>query len=118
MLISEEACKVVAKEKASMGDVIRQFATNLSSVTHILTLALLNDKHRIFSDYEHRKYSEEYYTVYDTLMWGDYQIRDWALLLGEILDLIGTDFFFESINVIKTVREMTLGRKTTKAEQG
>lgn len=49
-------------------------------------------------------------------MWGEYDIKDWALLLGEILNLISTDFF-ESINVIQTVREMTLARKMKKTEQ-
>ena len=50
-------------------------------------------------------------------MSGKYDIKDWALLLGEILNLISTDFFFESINVIQTVREMTLARKMKKTEQ-
>ena len=97
-LIAEQACQIVKG-------------------VHVITLALLNDKERIFSDYEKRELSEEYRQVYDLLMWGEYDMKDWALLLGEILNLISTDFFFESINVIQTVREMTLTRKTKKAER-
>jgi len=115
-LISEEACKVVKGEKLSMGDVLKEIATNMSSVVNILTLALLNEKNRIFDDYEKRIYSQEYKAVRDMLLWGDYSARDWAILLSEILQLIDVNFFFESTNVIKTVREMTLTRRTTKAE--
>lgn len=116
-LIAEQACQVVKGEKLSMGDVIKEFAVNLPAVVHVITLALLNDKERIFSDYEKKELSEEYHQVYDLLMWGEYDMKDWALLLGEILNLISTDFFFESTNVIQTVREMTLTRKMTKAER-
>lgn len=116
-LIAEQACKIVKGEKLSMGDVIKEFAVNLPAVVHVLTLALLNDKERIFSDYDKRELSDEYRQVYDLLMWGEYDMKDWALLLGEILNLISTDFFFESTNVIQTVREMTLTRKMTKAER-
>lgn len=116
-LIAEQACQIVKGEKLSMGDVIKEFAVNLPAVANVITLALLNDKGRIFSDYEKRELSEEYHQVYDMLMWGEYDMKDWALLLGEILNLISTDFFFESTNVIQTVREMTLTRKTKKTEQ-
>lgn len=116
-LIAEQACQVVKGEKLSMGDVIKEFAVNLPAVVHVITLALLNEKERIFSDYEKRELSEEYRQVYDLLMWGEYDMKDWALLLGEILNLISMDFFFESTNVIQTVREMTLTRKMTKAER-
>ena len=105
-LIAEQACRV-----------IKEFAVNLPAVAHVITLALLNDKERIFSDYNKRELSEEYHQIYDLLMWGEYDMKDWALLLGEILNLISTDFFFESTNVIQTVREMTLTRKTKKTEQ-
>lgn len=64
-----------------------------------------------------KELSNDYHKVFDLLMWRDYDIKDWALLLGEILNLISTDFFFESTNVIQTVREMTLTRKTKKTEQ-
>lgn len=102
-LIAEEACKMVNKENLSMGDVIKEFASNLPSVARVITLALLNDKERI--------YSSEYQSVYDQLLWGDYDIKDWAGLLVEILNLLSVDFFFASTNVIATVRQRTLTRK-------
>lgn len=108
-LIAEEACKIVERENMTMGDVIKQFAVNLPSVCRVLALALLNDKSRI--------YSEEYNQAYETLMWGEYDMKDWAVLLSEILNLVDVDFFFASTNVVKTLRRNTLDRKTTTEEQ-
>lgn len=108
-LIAEEACKIVDMENMAMGDVLKQFAVNLPSVCRTLTLALLNDKQRI--------YSEEYKEVYELLMWGEYEMKDWAVLLAEILNLVDVDFFFASTNVVKTLRRNTLDRKMTMEEQ-
>lgn len=118
MLIAEEACKIVNGEKMSMGDVIKEFSLNLSVVAKCLAFAMLNNKNRIYKDYASKTYSDEYSNLVDTLMWGEYDMRDWGQLLYEVLSLINTDFFFQTIGVIKTVREMTLMRKTTKAEAG
>ena len=107
-LIAEEACKMVKHERMSMGDVIKEFSLNITSVARVITLALLNDKERIYSD--------EYQQVYDQLLWGDYDIRDWATLLVEILNLLDVDFFFASTNVIQTIRNHTLTRKRQAAE--
>ncbi len=107
-LIAEEACKIVQKESLAMGDVIKEFASNLPSVARVLTLALLNDKDRINS--------EEYSEVYDNLLWGDFTMENWVTLLVEILNLIDVDFFFASTSVIQTVRKQTLMRKTRAAE--
>lgn len=108
-LIAEEACKILKNENMSMGDVIRQFAVNMPSVARVVTLALLNDKRKI--------YGAEYALVYDQLMWGEYKLKDWAQLLFEILNLIDVDFFFASTDVIATVRQTTLNRKMTAQEQ-
>lgn len=107
-LIAEEACKILKKENLSMGDVIKEFASNLPSVAKVIALALLNDKERINS--------EEYSEVYDNILWGDYSLENWATLLVEILNLIDVDFFFASTNVIQTVRSQVLMRKTRAAE--
>ena len=107
-LIAEEACKIVKEDNMAMGDVIKQFASNLPAVCRCLTIALLNDKEKI--------YGVEYQLVYDTLMWGDYDIKDWATLLFEIVSLIDVNFFFASTGAIQTVRGI-LNRKTTKAER-
>ena len=107
-MIAEEACNIIKKEKLSMGDVIKEFSHNIPSVAKVITLALLNDKNKI--------HGKEYQQVYDQLLWGDYDIKDWATLLVEILNLIDVDFFFASTNVIQTIRSQALTRKTQAAE--
>lgn len=107
-LIAEEACKIVKREKMSMGDVVKELASNLPSVARIITLAVLNDKERIKNEYE---------KVYDIMMWGDYDQRDWLYLLVEIMKLLDVDFFFASTNLIETLRHQTLSRKTMMEEQ-
>lgn len=109
-LIAEEACKIVTNEKLAMGDVLREFSKNAASVARVITLALLNDKNRI--------YSEEYNRVYDLLMWGDIEMKDWANILFEVLNLIDVAFFFTATNVIQTIRKTALDRKKTIQEAG
>ena len=108
-LIAEEACKIVEREGMTMGDIVKQFAVNLPSVCRVLTLALLNDKEKIEG--------AEYKEVYDRLMWGESGVRTWAQLLAEVLNMIDVDFFFASTNVIKTLRQSTLDRKTMAEER-
>ena len=108
-LIAEEACKIVEREGMTMGDIVKQFAVNLPSVCRVLTLALLNDREKIEG--------AEYKEVYDRLMWGESGVRTWAQLLAEVLNMIDVDFFFASTNVIKTLRQSTLDRKTMAEER-
>ena len=92
-----------------MGDVVKQFAVNMPAICRVLTLALLNDKQKIYGD--------EYKQVYDLLMWGDYSQKDWAVFFAEIIQLMDVDFFFASTNAVKTLRQRTLDRKITMEEQ-
>ena len=108
-MIAEEACKIVEREGMTMGDIVKQFAVNLPSVCRVLTLALLNDREKIEG--------AEYKQVYDRLMWGESGVRTWAQLLAEVLNMIDVDFFFMSTNVIKTLRQTTLDRKTMAEER-
>lgn len=105
--IAEEACKIVKNENMAMGDVIKQFAVNMPAVAKVIALALLNDKEKIEHDLQR---------VYDALLWGDYELRDWATILFEILGMIDVDFFLASTDAVKTIRTMTLERKMTMEE--
>lgn len=107
-LIAEEACKVVKGENVAMGDVLKQFAINMPAVCRCLTIALLNDKAKIEG--------ADYKRVYDTLMWGDYDMKDWATLLFEVINLVDVNFFFASTSAIQTVRTI-LNRKTKRTER-
>lgn len=109
-LIAEESCKIMKAEQGNFKDVIKQFAVNIPSVVHVITLAILNDKNRIFDDYKSRKYSEEYQSVYDTIMW-ETNPDNWISLLVEIMNMLSMDYFFQSTNAVAMIREAALGRK-------
>lgn len=109
-LIAEESCKIMKTEKGNFKDVIKQFAVNIPSVVHVITLAILNDKNRIFDDYKSRTYSEEYQSVYETIMW-ETSPDNWLSLLVEIMNMLSMDYFFQSTNAVAMIRETALGRK-------
>lgn len=109
-LIAEESCKIMKAEQGNFKDVIKQFAVNIPSVVHVITLAILNDKNHIFEDYKSRKYSEEYQSVYDTIMW-ETSPDNWLSLLVEIMNMLSMDYFFQSTNAVAMIREAALGRK-------
>ena len=109
-LIAEESCKIMKAEQGNFKDVIKQFAVNIPSLVHVITLAILNDKNRIFEDYKSRKYSEEYQSVYDTIMW-ETSPDNWLSLLVEIMNMLSMDYFFQSTNAVAMIREAALGRK-------
>ncbi|MBQ3990775.1 MAG: hypothetical protein II630_08005 [Bacteroidales bacterium] len=114
-MICEEAAKVQMQENAAFGDVMKSFAVNMPSVVKVLTLAVLNDKKRIFKDGDNTKgYSDEYGAVYDTFMW---EIGNDALanLLFEVFSMLDVNFFLTSSSIVKTMREMMT--KTTKKEK-
>lgn len=108
-LISEEACKINSVEKATLGDIIKGLSLNMPSIVRILTLAILNDKRKIYD-------SNIYNRVYDTLLWGEGE-KDWANLLLEVFNLIDVDFFFATTSAIEIFRQKTLARKMTMQEQ-
>ena len=109
-LIAEESCKIAKAESANFADVIKQFSVNIPSVVRVITLAILNDKDRIFSDYKNKIYSEEYQSVYETIMWETSQ-EYWIGLLVEIMNMLSMDYFFQSTNAVAMIREAALGRK-------
>ena len=115
-LIAEESCKIQKADEGNMIDIIKQYSINLPSVVKVITLAILNDKDRIFSDYKRKIYSEEYEAICDTIMWNTEQ-QYWISLLVEIMNSLSMDYFFQSTNAIAMIREMALGRKMKMEEQ-
>lgn len=116
-LIAEESLKIQKNEEGNFSDVIKQFAQNIPSVVKVITLAILNDKNRIYSGGEpDNGFSSEYQSIYDTIMWETDQ-SNWIGLLVEIMNMLSLDYFFASTNAIATIREMALGRKMTTEER-
>ena len=116
-LICKKCVEVAMVENADFGDVVKQFCTNIPALVEILTLALLNDRHKIFTDgVESNGYSQLYNATYDTLMW-DCETSEFGFLLLEVLQLIDVSFFLESYRMLQIFRESTMTRKTKTLEQ-
>lgn len=115
-IIAEESLKILKSEEGNFADVIKQFAQNIPTVVKILTLAILNDKKRIYGDNTNGEFSDEYKAVYDTIMW-ETDSQSWIGLLVEIMNMLSLDYFFASTNAIAMIREMALGKKMTMEEQ-
>lgn len=109
-LIAEETCKIQRNEEGNLEDIIRQFAISIPSVVHCLTLAVLNDKDKIFKDSVRREYSDEYHEMYDRIMWESDRTQ-WLEILVEVVRKLNIDFFFRSIESLTLIREMMLTRK-------
>jgi hypothetical protein len=116
-LICQKCIEVAIVENAEFGDIIKQFTKNIPALVEILTLALLNDKQKIFHDGDESKgKSKLFQATYDTLMW-ECKLSEFGVLLLETLQLIDVGFFLESYRMLQTFRESTMTRKTKTLEQ-
>lgn len=115
-LIAQEAISITKAESASFEDVIRQFAVNVPSVARCLTYGLLNDRSRIFANGKGGALSEEFNSVYDTIMWDTSQ-SEWLTLLVEMISMLDIEVFFSITSSITILRQRLLERKMTVDEQ-
>lgn len=105
-LIAQESCKIAKNEEGNFTDLITKFASNIPSVVRCITLAILNDKQKIESD--------EYQSMYDTIMWETKQ-NEWIGVLVEVLQMLDMQFFFRCTETIEVIRAMTLTKKNQEA---
>lgn len=116
-LIAQEVIKINKTENATFGDVVNHFAVNIPSVLKVLTLALLNDKKKIFKNgNENEGFSELYEATYNTLAW-ECNVSGFGNILLETLQLLDTSFFLESCRIVEMFRVATTARRTTTKEQ-
>lgn len=115
-LIAQEAIKIQKAESANMSDVIRQFAVNVPSVVTVLTLALLNDRRKIFANGRDGAFSDVYNDTYGTILYDTSQ-AGWLGLLVEVISLLDVEVFFSITSSIQILRRRLLERKMTAEEQ-
>jgi hypothetical protein len=115
-LIAQQAVSICKAESANYEDVIRQFAANAPAVVTVLTLALLNDRERIFANGHSGAYSDEFHAVYETIMW-DTSSSEWIGLLVDFLSMLDIEVFFSTTSSIQILRQRLLERKMTMEEQ-
>lgn len=95
-LIADKVCKMNQKASATMGDIMRDFQTDIPAVVEVITLALLNDKRKIFEGGdESAGYSSLYKSTYDTLLW-ECPVGDFATILLEVLQMLDVNFTMDA----------------------
>ena len=117
-LIAEEVIKINKIEQgAGYGDIVKQFALNMPSVVKVITLALLNDRYKIYEGgVESNGFSELYKATYDTIAW-EGKVEEYGTLLLEVLQLLDISFFMESHRILELFKTSTMARKTRMNEQ-
>lgn len=112
-LICKKCIEVAMVENANFGDIVKQFSQNIPAVIEVLTLALLNDKKKIFKNGDETEgYSELYQATFDTMMW-ECKVEEFGQIFLEVLQMIDVSFFMESHRMLHLFREMTMTRKKT-----
>ena len=116
-MFSDDVKSIAKVENANFGDIVKQFAINMPAILEVLTLALLNDRHKIFKDGNERNgYSDLYYATFDTLKW-ECNVETFGNIFLEVLQMIDVSFFWESCRILEIFRESTMARKNQNLEQ-
>lgn len=110
-LIAEESVRIQKSEHGDMVDLMKRMAEVHPAVVRCITLAILNDRDRIFSDYKRKVYSEEYEAMYDKVMW-ESDHNEWIGVLLGVFRLLNLDFFFRTTEAIQNFRLMMLTKRT------
>lgn len=110
-LIAKKCIEIAKTENSTFGDVIKQFAVNIPAVLDVITLALLNDKNRIFKDGNETKgYSDLYFATRNTLEW-ECNVTEFGNILFGVLSMLSVDFFYNALTVLDTFRASVTERK-------
>lgn len=110
-LIAKKCVEIAKADSATFGDVIKQFAVNIPAVIDVVTLALLNDKDKLFVDGNERNgYSDLYYATRNTLEW-ECDVTQFGNILFEVLSMMSVDFFYNALTVLDTFRASVTERK-------
>lgn len=110
-LIAEEAIKVKILENASFGDVLKELATCIPNVLNMITLALLNDRNKIFKNGNPREgYSDLFHSTRETLEW-DCNVSEFGNILVDVMKMLDVGFFFATKDMLEMIRQMTTEMK-------
>lgn len=109
-LIAKKVIEINKAKQNTFGDIMKQFAVNIPAVIEVLTLALLNDKDKIFENgIVGGKYSKLYETTYHTLMW-ECKVEEFGNLLLDVLQMLDTNFFMASCRILEMFKMSTTAR--------
>lgn len=106
----KQAKKGEEKPDAFSGTV-KHFAKSVPATVHIFTLALLNDRGKIYKDGDPAQgWSDLYNATYNTLMW-DCDPKQFGKILIETLSLLDISFFLQSLDMLDIFRQEVTKKK-------
>lgn len=116
-LMAQKIIEIDKSETGTFGDVIRHFAVNIPAVLDILTLCLLNDRHKIYQDGEPTKgFSDLYRATRNTLEW-DCDVSQFGNLLFEVFQMIDVSFFTEALDMLQIFRATVTEKKRMRKKE-
>lgn len=117
--IAQKVLEITKAEEGSFGDILKHFAQSVPAVLEVLTLALLNDKNKIFKDGDETAgYSDLFKATYSTLEW-ECDYTKFGEILITVLSKLDISFFMESLGMLDIFRQKTTAKKRmrTKSQQ-
>lgn len=116
-LMAQKIIEIDKSESGTFGDVMKHFAVNIPAVLDILTLCLLNDRHKIYKDGEPTKgFSELYRATRNTLEW-DCDVSQFGQLLFEVFQMIDVSFFTEALDMLQIFRATVTEKKRMRKKE-
>lgn len=116
-LMAQKIIEIDKSETGTFGDVMKHFAVNIPAVLDILTLCLLNDRHKIYQDGEPTKgFSDLYRATRNTLEW-DCDVSQFGNLLFEVFQMIDVSFFTEALDMLQIFRATVTEKKRMRKKE-
>ena len=116
-LMAQKIIEIDKSESGTFGDVMKHFAVNIPAVLDIITLCLLNDRHKIYKDGEPTKgFSELYRATRNTLEW-DCDVSQFGQLLFEVFQMIDVSFFTEALDMRQIFRATVTEKKRMRKKE-
>lgn len=116
-LMVQEICKINQAESATYGDVLKEIMVQIPSLCKVLTLALLNDRKKIFENGDpDAGYSELFNNTYNTILW-EAENSDLAKIILDCLSMIDVSFFMEALGMLRIFRASVTEKKRTRTKK-
>lgn len=113
-LIVDEVCKINQAESATYGDVLKGMLAQIPATCKVLTLALLNDKNKIYQNGDpNQGFSKLFKKTYDTVLWSADR-GELAKIMLDCLQMVDVSFFMEALGMLQIFRASVTEKKRTR----
>jgi len=110
-LIVNEVCKINKADSATYGDVLKALMMSMPALCNVLTLALLNDKNKIYQNGDpNQGFSKLYKRTYDTIMWSADK-NEMAHIMLDCLQMVDVSFFMDALAMLQIFRASVTEKK-------